>query len=85
MFSLFEEQNYRIIVGSFGHLPTTSYSPIIQQNTDIYLDKPQGSACTDNILLSSKAKTLNTGKTVSLYSFFKKLFCLVIRKIRHYS
>ena len=36
---------------------------MIEQNTDIHLDKLDGSSCSDNICLSSEAQTFHTGQS----------------------
>ncbi|CAF2073252.1 unnamed protein product [Rotaria magnacalcarata] len=64
------EQKRVIIVGHFDNVPTASefealvkcnYSYVIQQNTDISLQTPQGSICLDNIWLSEEANVFDTG------------------------
>lgn len=71
--NFFLEQKYKVIFGNFNIIPTASdfhaliqcnYSSIITENTDISLKTPQGTACVDNIWLSTEAKALSTGKKV---------------------
>jgi exonuclease III len=75
-----------IIFGNFNIIPTASefealvtcnYSYVIQQNTNISLKNSEGSACMDNIWLSSEAQALSTGR---IYSQHKNqtviFFCL---------